>query len=52
MGNVATVVFGVGAAAIVGGVVLWATAPDAPAATTARIELVPALGGASVKGVW
>ncbi|XXT25351.1 hypothetical protein WME94_27865 [Sorangium sp. So ce429] len=46
--NVATVVFGVGLAAIAGGGVLWLTAKSP--ATGASIGLAPAVGGALVRG--
>jgi serine/threonine-protein kinase len=53
-GDVATVLFGVGAAALVGGGVLWLTAPRAPAGGKglALLVLEPTLGGAIVKGAW
>ncbi|XYI03876.1 hypothetical protein ACMHYB_30600 [Sorangium sp. So ce1128] len=46
--NVATVIFGVGLAAIAGGGVLWLTAKSS--ATGASIGLTPAVGGALVRG--
>jgi hypothetical protein len=53
-GNVATVGFVVGAAGLLGGVVLWLTAPsavNAPGGGMARsIELAPTLGGAVLQG--
>jgi serine/threonine-protein kinase len=52
MGNVATAVFAVGAGAVVAGVIIWVASPSAPPTATARVELVPAFGGAAVKGVW
>lgn len=57
-GNVSSVAFGVGAAALVGGAVLWFTAPRAPAASpaAARIGVAPmvasGVGGALVQGTW
>jgi serine/threonine-protein kinase len=51
-GNISTVAFGVGAAALVGGIVLWATAPAHPRAATAHVDVVPTLGGAAVLGVF
>ncbi|WP_437730595.1 hypothetical protein [Sorangium sp. So ce1335] len=46
--NVATVVFGVGLAAIAGGGVLWLTAKSSP--RSASIGLTPTVGGALVRG--
>lgn len=59
-GTQATVAFGVGAAAMVAGVVLWFTAPKSNATTTTtttarvRFDVAPTLGGASamVRGQW
>ena len=45
-GNFATVAYGVGAAALATGVVLWLTAPS----SHARVGLVPAPGGALIRG--
>jgi hypothetical protein len=47
-GNVATVAFAVGAAAVAAGAVLWFTAPSSHASP--RVGLVPTLGGALVRG--
>jgi hypothetical protein len=51
-GNISTVAIGVGAAAVVGGVVLWLTAPSHAPARTARVEVVPTLGGAMLRGAF
>lgn len=54
-GNVASIAVGVGAAALVGGAVIWLTAPRAgspPATGSARITLAPTLGGAVLQGAW
>ncbi|MGK3992274.1 hypothetical protein [Sorangium sp. So ce1024] len=48
--NVATVVFGVGLAAIAGGGVLWLTANTQGSTRSASIGLSPTLGGALVQG--
>jgi hypothetical protein len=48
--NVATVVFGVSAAALVGGGVLWFTAPGATRSGPSALQLGPALGGLVVRG--
>jgi hypothetical protein len=48
--NVATVVFGVSAAALVGGGVLWFTAPGATRSGASALQLGPALGGLVVRG--
>jgi hypothetical protein len=42
-GNVATIALGVGAAALIGGAVLWLTAPSAPAS----VRITPTVGRAS-----
>ena len=52
-GAVATVAVAVGVAALVGGAVIWFTAPSAPSsATTGRLVIAPTLGGAVVQGAW
>jgi serine/threonine-protein kinase len=56
-GNVATVAFGVGAAALVGGAVLWFTAPSAnPSTPSGRLGVSPLVGagtgGALLQGSW
>ena len=53
-GNVASVAVSVGAAALVGGAVIWLTAPHGsqPPASSARIGLAPSLGGALLQGAW
>jgi|HubBroStandDraft_6_1064221.scaffolds.fasta_scaffold37048_3 hypothetical protein len=52
-GNVSTVAFGVGAAALVGGAVLWLTAPSSAShASGFNAFVAPALGGAVVRGAW
>ena len=56
LGDAATVTFSVGVAALVGGALLWLTAPSAApspagsAAASLRIE--PTLGGVAVHGAW
>ena len=54
MGNAASVAFGVGAAALVGGIVLWLTAPPSGGGqgSTASIFVAPAPGGAVIEGAW
>jgi serine/threonine-protein kinase len=53
--TVSTIAFGVGAAAVVGGAVLWLTAPNA-SAPSAAVRIAPTVGfsygGVSVDGVW
>jgi hypothetical protein len=49
-GDAATVAFAIGAAALVTGGVLWLTAPRASDAP--RVALLPAIGGALVRGSW
>ena len=53
-GNIATIAGGIGAAALVGGVVLVLTAPSSSSSPTAsaRVELLPSLGGATIRGAW
>jgi hypothetical protein len=55
-GNISTVVFSVGAAALVGGVIVWLTAPSASgsssSAASAHVVVQPTLGGAVVQGAW
>jgi serine/threonine-protein kinase len=51
-GNIASVAFGVGAAALVGGVVVWLTAPRASSTGAASIVVAPTLGGAVVQGAF
>jgi hypothetical protein len=51
-GNIASVAFGVGAAALVGGVIVWLTAPRAPSAGAASLVVAPTLGGAVVQGAF
>jgi serine/threonine-protein kinase len=59
-GNVASVSFGVGAAALVGGAILWFTAPSAPARSSSgsagRVTVTPLVGagagGALLQGAW
>jgi hypothetical protein len=54
-GNASTVAFGVGAAALVTGVVLWLTAShpqDAPTGHGSPLILTAGLGGAGVAGTW
>jgi hypothetical protein len=53
--TVSTIAFGVGAAAIVGGALLWLTAPTTPA-TEAAVRVVPVVGvsyaGVSIARAW
>jgi serine/threonine-protein kinase len=49
-GNLATVGFIVGGVALATGAVLWLTAPNSNA--SARVGVVPTLGGAMVRGTW
>jgi serine/threonine-protein kinase len=57
-GNVASVAFGVGVAALVGGVVLWLTAPSATSPASGTLRVSPLLGvgtgasGAVLQGSW
>jgi hypothetical protein len=51
-GNIASVAFGIGAAALVGGVVVWLTAPRASSTGSARVVVAPTLGGAVVQGAF
>jgi serine/threonine-protein kinase len=52
-GNVSTIAFVVGAAALAGGAVLWLTAPVPQSAQLALVPSVgPESGGLSVKGLW
>jgi len=52
-GNVASVAFGIGAAALAGGVVVWLTAPRASSSVgAASLVIAPTLGGAVVQGAF
>ena len=53
-GDAATVAFGLGAAAVVAGGILWFTAPrrDGDASGRMAIALAPTLGGAMLRGTW
>jgi serine/threonine-protein kinase len=54
-GDAASVAVTVGAAAFLGGAILWLTAPSASSAGTSaglRAGLAPTLGGAVVRGAW
>ncbi len=51
-GNVSPVAFGVGAAALVGGIVLWLTAPGGGHASAVSLLVAPTPGGAVVRGAW
>lgn len=51
-GDIASVAFGVGAAALVGGAVVWLTAPRASSTGAAGIVVAPTLGGAVVRGAF
>jgi hypothetical protein len=54
-GDLSTIFFGVGAAALAGGVVLWLTAPSGHA-TTGSLRAAPLVGkdggGISLQGAW
>ena len=47
-GTVSTIALGVGAAALVGGLVLWLTAQSSPS----RVQVAPTSGGLVVRGQW
>jgi serine/threonine-protein kinase len=53
-GNIASVALGMGAAAVVGGAVIWLTAPHGGPSSpgSARVGLAPALGGVVLRGAW
>jgi hypothetical protein len=52
-GDAATLAFGLGAAAIIAGGVLWFTAPHSGSVKRgAALVVIPTLGGALVKGTW
>ncbi|MGA3123019.1 MAG: hypothetical protein ABSF69_19795 [Polyangiaceae bacterium] len=53
-GNVASWTLGLGGAAIVGGAILWLTAPRNPDVTTSGgwLLVAPTLGGAVLRGAW
>lgn len=51
-GNIASVAFGVGAAALVGGAVVWLTAPRSSSTGAASVVVAPTLGGAVVRGAF
>lgn len=51
-GDVASVAFGVGLAALVGGAVVWLTAPRASSTGAASIVVAPTPGGAVVRGAF
>jgi hypothetical protein len=48
-GNAATVAISVGAAALVGGAIVWFTAPRS---SSVRVGIAPTLGGGVFQGVW
>lgn len=52
LGDAATVVFAVGASALVTGLVVWLSAPAARTVRSARIVVAPRVGGAVVAGRW
>jgi serine/threonine-protein kinase len=52
LGDAASIVAGVGAAALVTGGVLWFLTPHGQRATTARVAIAPSLGGATIEGTW
>ena len=51
-GNAASVAAAVGGAALVGGAVIWLTAPRSSASASVRVGVAPTLGGALVQGAW
>ncbi len=51
-GTMSTIFMGVGGAAIVGGVVLWAIAPSASSSVSVSASVDPRSQGLLVKGVW
>jgi tetratricopeptide (TPR) repeat protein len=52
-GDAASVAFGIGAAALVAGVVVWITAPSSShGGSTAGLAVAPTVGGALVQGTW
>jgi serine/threonine-protein kinase len=54
-GDAATVALGLGGAALVAGALLWFASPSGASATgssAARVVVLPAVGGAVVKGTW
>jgi hypothetical protein len=54
-GDVATVAFGIGAAALAAGIILWLTAPsgaDGHGATVMRVAFAPTAGGGVLQGTW
>jgi hypothetical protein len=51
-GNISSVLIGVGAAAIVGGVVVWLTAPKGEAATSSHVVIGMGPTGLDVRGVF
>lgn len=52
-GDTATLAFGLGAAAVIAGGILWFTAPHSESTKrNATFVVVPSLGGAVVKGTW
>jgi hypothetical protein len=51
-GNIATVAFGVGVAAIAAGGVLWFTAPHGARPAGAALQVAPTLGGVVARGSW
>jgi hypothetical protein len=51
-GDIASIAFGVGAAALVGGAIVWLTAPRPSSTGAASIVVAPTLGGAVVRGAF
>ncbi|HEY8089538.1 MAG TPA: hypothetical protein VIF09_16870 [Polyangiaceae bacterium] len=51
-GNAASIAAAVGGAALVGGAVIWLTAPHSGASASVRVGVAPTLGGALVQGAW
>jgi hypothetical protein len=51
-GNIATVAFGVGVAALAAGGILWFTAPHGPPPAGAAFQVSPTLGGVVARGSW
>jgi hypothetical protein len=51
-GNIASIAVSAGAAALVGGVVIWLTAPRSTASASLHLAVAPTLGGGVLQGVW
>jgi hypothetical protein len=50
LGNASTAAFAVGGAMVVGGIVLFVTAPSAKRPPAALVEILPGLGGLALRG--